>query len=105
MSYVFIVLGAMLASFSVACILLPNDAIDYGTAGIAIIISRLTGWKLSPCVFAIFLPFIMAGFVILGREFAIKATVGSIVYTVGIDIFEEFSFELSTEHFIDFISL
>ena len=39
-SYLMIIVGAILASFSVACILLPNDAIDYGTAGIAIIISK-----------------------------------------------------------------
>lgn len=89
-----------MASFSVACILLPNDAIDYGTAGIAIIISKLTGFQLSPVVFAVFLPFIIIGFLVLGREFGIKALVGSIVYTVGIDIFEEVSFELNTEHFI-----
>ncbi len=100
LSYVAIALGALMASFSVACILLPNDAIDYGTAGIAIIISKLTGFKLSPCVFAVFLPFIIAGFVILGKEFAIKATFGSLFYTVGIDVCEEFSFELNTEHFI-----
>ena len=89
-----------MASFSVACILLPNDAIDYGTAGIGIIISKLTGFELAPCIFFVFLPFIVAGFLILGREFAIKAAVGSIIYTVGIDVFEEVSFELNTEHFI-----
>jgi uncharacterized membrane-anchored protein YitT (DUF2179 family) len=49
-SYLMIIIGAILASFSVACILLPNDAIDYGTAGIAIIISKLTGYNLSLCV-------------------------------------------------------
>ena len=37
-----IVVGALLASFSVICILIPNDAIDYGTAGIAIIIGKKT---------------------------------------------------------------
>ena len=89
-----------MASFSVACILLPNDAIDYGTAGIGIIISKLTGFELAPCIFFVFLPFIVAGFLILGREFAVKAAVGSIIYTVGIDVFEEVSFELNTEHFI-----
>lgn len=31
------IIRAVLASFSVSCILLSNDAIDYGTAGIAII--------------------------------------------------------------------
>jgi len=54
-SFGFIALGALLASFSVACILLPNDAIDYGTAGIAIIINKLTGFNLSLCVIIIFL--------------------------------------------------
>lgn len=47
LSYLAIVLGALMASFSVACILLPNDAIDYGTAGIAILISKMTGYSLS----------------------------------------------------------
>ncbi len=100
MSYALIIFGALLASFSVACILLPNDAIDYGTAGIAIIISKLTGFSLPLCVFLVFLPFIIIGAIILGREFGIKAAVGSLVYTLGIDFFEEFSFELNTEHFL-----
>lgn len=42
-SYLVIVVGALLAGFSVICILIPNDAMGYGTAGIAIIISKLTG--------------------------------------------------------------
>lgn len=60
-SYLMIIVGAILASFSVACILLPNDAIDYGTVGIAIIISKLTGYNLSLCVLLVFLPFLIAG--------------------------------------------
>lgn len=100
MSYVLIILGALLASFSVACILIPNDAIDYGTAGIAIIVSKLTGFNLSLCVFFIFLPFLILGFVTLGKRFGIKATLGSLVYTVGLEIFEEVHFELNTEHFL-----
>ena len=56
-SYVMIMIGAMMAAFSVACILLPNDAIDYGTAGVAIIISKMTGFSLSPCVLLVFAPF------------------------------------------------
>ncbi len=100
MAYLFIAIGALLASFSVACILLPNDAIDYGTAGIAIIISKLTGFRLSVCVFSVFLPFIIAGAAMLGRSFALEAAFGSLVYTLGIEGFEEISFELNTEHFI-----
>ena len=100
LSYVLIVLGAIMASFSVALILLPNDAIDYGTAGVAIIISKLTGIKLSVCVLWVFLPFIVAGFLILGKKFTLKAAIGSVVYMVGLDFFERIPFELDTEHFL-----
>ncbi|MBP5281621.1 MAG: YitT family protein [Lachnospiraceae bacterium] len=99
-SCLFIALGALLASFSVVCILIPNDAIDYGTAGIAIIISMLTGFNLSLCVACVFLPFIIAGTVILGKRFGAKALLGSAAYTIGIAIFEKIPFELNTEHFL-----
>lgn len=100
LSYILIVIGALMASFSVALILLPNDAIDYGTAGVAIIISKLTGFHLSLCVLAVFLPFVIAGYVVLGRKFTVKAALGSLVYTVGLAFFEKIPFELNTEHFL-----
>lgn len=100
MSYILIIIGAILASFSVACILLPNDAIDYGTAGIAIIISKLTGYNLSLCVTAVFIPFLIAGIIMVGKYFFAKTFVGFIVYTVGLAYFERIPFELNTEHFI-----
>ena len=99
-SYLAIILGAILASFSVACILLPNDAIDYGTAGIAILISKLTGFNLSLCVFVVFLPFFVAGVFFLGKYFFAKAFIGFAVYTLGLAYFERIPFELNTEHFL-----
>ncbi len=99
-SYAMIVLGALLASFSVVSILLPNDAIDYGTAGIAIIISKVTGANLSLCVALVSVPFLILGAVILGRRFGFKALVGSAVYTLGIASFEQIHLELNTEHFL-----
>ncbi|MCR4616712.1 MAG: YitT family protein [Lachnospiraceae bacterium] len=99
-SYAFIVVGALLASFSVVCILIPNDAIDYGTAGIAIILNKLTGINLSVCVIMVFAPFLIAGVIVMGSAFGLKAIAGSAVYTLGIAIFEKVPFELDTEHFI-----
>lgn len=89
-----------MASFSVASILLPNDAIDYGTAGIAIIISKLTGFNLSLCVIAVLIPFLLLGFFYMGRDFIIRAGWGSLVYTIGLSGFEKLHVELFTEHFI-----
>ncbi len=99
-SYLSIIVGALMASFSVACILLPNDAIDYGTAGIAMIISKLTGADLSLCVFLIFLPFLIAAFIFVGKDFAVRTFTGALTYTVGIACFERIPFELNTEHFL-----
>lgn len=99
-AYVLITIGALVASFSVACILLPNDAIDYGTAGIGIIISKLTGFNLSISVFAVFVPFLVISLFVMGREFFFKALEGSLVYTVGLSFFEKIPFELNTEHFL-----
>ena len=100
LSYVWIIIGALMASFSVALILLPNDAIDYGTAGVAIIISKLTGYQLSLCVLAVFLPFVISGYLFLGKRFTVKAAIGSVVYMLGLDYFEHIPFELNTEHFL-----
>lgn len=100
LSLLFIILGALMASFSVACILLPNDTLDYGTAGLGIIISRLSGINLSVCVFAVFLPFIISGIFFLGKTFTVKALIGSVTYTVGLELFENIPFVLNTEHFI-----
>lgn len=99
-SFFMIVAGSLLASFSVACILLPNDAIDYGTAGIAIIISKLTGFNLSVCVACVILPFLVAGIFYLGKKFFIKALIGTIGYAIGLAFFERIPFELNTEHFL-----
>ena len=99
-AYLMIIIGALLASFSVICILIPNDAIDYGTAGIAIILSKVTGFNLSLCVAAVFVPFLAAGALILGKRFGLKALVGSAVYTAGLTVFERIPFELNTEHFL-----
>lgn len=95
-----ITIGALMASFSVECLLLPNDALDYGTAGIAIIISKLTGCNLSVCVMIVFIPFLFIGTVILGKTFGIKALIGTLVYTIGLLGFERIHLELNTEHFI-----
>ncbi len=100
LSYIFISVGALMASFSVVCILIPNDAIDYGTAGIAIVISKLTGLNLSMCVAFVFIPFLIAGFIVLGKKFGIKAIIGTLAYTIGLTIFEKIPFELNTEHFL-----
>lgn len=100
LSYTAVIFGAILASFSVACILLPNDAIDYGTAGIAILLSKTSGLSLSICIPIVIAPFLAIGFIFMERSLFIKAVVGSIAYTLGIDLFEEMNISIATEHYL-----
>lgn len=100
MSYFAVIFGAILASFSVASILLPNDTIDYGTAGIAILLSKITNLSLPICILIVITPFLIIGFIFMERKLFFKAVVGSIAYTVGITIFEKLNLTISTEHFL-----
>lgn len=99
-SFLMITIGALMASFSVAAILLPNDAIDYGTAGIAIIISKLSGINLSLAVVMVIAPFLILGFIRMGKDFIVRAGWGSLIYTLGLSCFEELHIEFFTEHLI-----
>ena len=99
-AYIKIIIGAVMAGFSVACILLPNDAIDYGTAGIGIIVSKISGLNLSLSVLIVFAPFMVAGGLYLGRSFLCRAMTGAVVYMVGLEVFDFIPFELNIEHFI-----
>lgn len=99
-SLLMIFIGGLLASFAVACIILPNDALDYGTAGIAIIISKLSGINLSVCVVMVMIPFLTLGLVFMGRNFCTRACFGALVYTIGLELFEKIPFVLNTEHFV-----
>ena len=100
LSYLAVILGAILASFSVACILLPNDTIDYGTAGLAILLNKVTQLNLAICIPIIITPFLIIGFICMERKLFIKAVIGSIFYTIGIAVFEYLNITISTEHFV-----
>lgn len=98
--YLAVIFGAILASFSVACILLPNDTIDYGTAGLAILLSKISNLSLSVCIPIVITPFLIVGFIFMEQKLFIKAVIGSIAYTLGITIFEYLHIMISTEHFL-----
>ncbi len=71
----FISLGIASAAFGLRGFLLPNSFIDGGATGIALLVSELTLAKFPLLLIIINLPFILMGFGIIGRTFAIKATI------------------------------
>jgi uncharacterized membrane-anchored protein YitT (DUF2179 family) len=84
-----IILGACSAAFGLKSFLLSNDFIDGGITGISLLISAVTGIKLSILIVVLNIPFIIMGMTQIGRNFVIKTTFG-IVCLAGILALVEF---------------
>src|SRR6187551_468070 len=70
---IFISLGILSAAFGLKGFLIPNNFIDGGATGIALLIRQLTGAKLGVMLVLINIPFLLLGLGVIGRNFAIKA--------------------------------
>jgi uncharacterized membrane-anchored protein YitT (DUF2179 family) len=67
-----ICLGILSAGFGLRGFLLPNNFLDGGATGISLLISELTGLNLSLLLLVVNLPFIILGYTVVGKRFAIK---------------------------------
>jgi uncharacterized membrane-anchored protein YitT (DUF2179 family) len=67
-----IAIGIFSASFGFKGFLLTNHFIDGGATGISLLISAITGIPLYLLIICINIPFIILGYVVMGRAFAIK---------------------------------
>jgi len=70
-----IILGVMSAGFWLRGFLLPNKFIDGGAVGISLLISALTKISLPILLIVINTPFIILGFRLIGKFFAIKTAI------------------------------
>ena len=71
-----ICIGVLSAGFGLRGFLLPNEFLDGGATGISLMITELTGFNLSLVLVLINLPFIILGFNIISRQFAVKTAFG-----------------------------
>lgn len=65
-------LGILSAGFGLKSFLLPNNFLDGGATGISLLISELSGINLAFLLVCVNLPFIILGFRIIGKQFAIR---------------------------------
>ncbi|WGQ12269.1 YitT family protein [Pedobacter gandavensis] len=70
--FLLITCGVVSACFGLKSFLIPNHFIDGGVTGISLLISTLTGWKLSYLIILINIPFILLGYKQIGKAFALK---------------------------------
>ena len=69
LSYILIILGAMLAAYSLDTFLIPNNILDGGVTGISIIISKVFSIPKSLLVSLINIQFVYVGYRNLGKNF------------------------------------
>jgi len=73
---ILIVLGALSATFGLKSFLLPNQFIDGGVTGIALILQQLSQLPLSLTIFTLNLPLVALGYRQISKKFALLSLIG-----------------------------
>lgn len=90
LSYLVIILGAMLAAYSLDTFLIPNNILDGGVTGISITISKVFSIPISLLVILINIPFVYIGYRNLGKNFLMRTIVSMLTFSLALSFFESF---------------
>lgn len=84
-----IAIGIVLASIGLKAFLLPNNFLDGGVTGIAILLSQQTGWDISILLVVLSIPFIIIGAFTVSRKIVIKSIVaiGLLALSINLETF------------------
>lgn len=85
--FLFLTIGAILASIGLEIFLVPNNIIDGGINGISIIASYLTKMPLGVFIFVFNLPFLIFGYSQIGKSFVISTLYAISILSLGVSIF------------------
>jgi uncharacterized membrane-anchored protein YitT (DUF2179 family) len=85
-----IISGAIMAAISLQVILIPNGLIDGGITGVSMMLSEIQGYSLSILLFFLNIPFVLLGYIHLGKRFAFSTTLGIMVLTISTGVLEIF---------------
>lgn len=89
-SYVMLVVGAIIAAFSIEEFLVPCTILDGGIVGISIMINNLSGIPLGMLTLALNIPFLLVGMHKLGAKFIVKSAVAMVVFSSFLEVFAPF---------------
>lgn len=85
-------IGTAIAGLGMGSFLLPNKLSSGGFAGIATIFYYFFNWNVGFTVIVLNIPFFILAVMRLGKEFLIKAILGTVSLSFFIDFFENFAF-------------
>lgn len=77
--FILISSGIVSACFGLKSFLMPSEFIDGGVTGISLLISTLTGLKLSYLILVINIPFVILGYKQIGKTFAVKTAFAIVI--------------------------
>lgn len=78
-----VVIGALIASYGLEAILIPNNVSDGGVTGISIVFSQLFDLPLGVLIAILNIPFIWLGYKQIGKSFAIYSILGITALAIG----------------------
>lgn len=89
--YFALILGAFLSAFAIAVFLLPNNIIDGGIVGIAMIGGQIFGKSVFPYIFIILnLPFLYLAYKNIGKVFVMHMFLAFLLFSASLVIIHEF---------------
>ncbi len=89
--YFIMIIGALLAAFSIRVFFIPNRLIDGGMVGAAMICGTLVGKNMIPFFLILFnLPFLFLAYRFIGKVFLIHMFVAVMVFSVWLWVFSTF---------------
>ena len=89
-TYLMLIVGSVIAAFSLECFLIPNTILDGGVTGISIIVFKLFGFPLWLLVLLFNIPFFFAGYKNLGRAFLFRTVFSMLFFSLFLSLFELF---------------
>ena len=88
-NYCLIILGSILYAVATVAFIFPHSLLLGGTSGISVILNAYIPFSPGTILMVINFLLIVAAFIILGKEMAIKTFVGSALTTVFVGVFEK----------------
>ena len=89
LNYLFIAIGSILYAIATVVFIFPHSLLLGGTSGVSVILNEYISFSPGTILIIINFSLLIAAFVVLGKDMAIKTFVGSTLTTVFVGVFEK----------------
>ena len=89
LNYLFIIMGSILYAIATVVFIFPHSLLLGGTSGISVILNEYISFSPGTILVIINFSLLVAAFVVLGKDMAIKTFVGSTLTTAFVGVFEK----------------